>query len=273
MLLITGATGQLGAAVAAQLIHRKAPHWGIFARDAAKARRYTDQGITARFGDFDQPETLPAAFDGVRQLLLISSRSMDRAAQQKKVVDAAQAAGVQHIIYTGLAIQDIARSHVQNLMQSHFDTEAHIRASGMDYTFVRNTMYADALPEILGPAWRRHGIVLPGGNGQVPYALRRELGEALANLLLQDGHREKTYDFTGTASYTYGEVAKVLSQLAGQPVPYTDAEPSAYGQQLQDMGLPDFLVYLTQGTVLDVRDHQYEVISNALHTLLGRVIE
>lgn len=270
MLLVTGATGLLGSAVVAQLRQQKASSFSILARNAAKAQKYADQGIAVRAGDFDDAASLPAALAGVHTLLLISSRSLDRSRQQQQVVDAAVAAGVQRIVYTGLAVQNIGTSHVQGLMQSHFDTEDRIRASGVQYTFLRNTMYADALPEIIGPAWRQHGIVLPGGQGTVPYALRREMGEATANVLLQSGHAMKTYDITGSAGYSYQDVADALGALTGQRVTYTDADPHSFAQQLHSMGLPDFLVDLTLGTVLDVKARQYEVHSDALRTLLGR---
>ena len=271
MILVTGATGQLGSAVVQQLFNLPAKHeFAIFARDADKGAHYTGLGIPARIGDFDDPSSLPAAFAGIHKLLLISSRSMNRAEQQKHVVDAAVNAGVKHIIYTSLAVQDINTSHVQNLMQSHFDTEAHIFASGVDYTFLRNTMYADAMPEIIGPAWQKHGISLPGGNGKVPYALRREMGEATANLLLQSGHEGQIYDITGGEGYSYQDIAQALSRHSDQPVRYHDVTPEAFEQQLQAIGLPEFLVHLTAGTVLDIKDHQYEVHSDTLRQLLGR---
>lgn len=271
MILITGSTGQLGSAVVRQLLSQSAKgEFAVFARDAAKTAHYAAQGIPVRVGDFDDPSSLPAAFSGIDKLLLISSRAMNRSEQQKQVVDAAVKAGVKHIIYTGLAVQDINTSHVKDLMQSHFDTEEHIRVSGLDYTFLRNTMYADAMPEIIDAAWRQHGIGLPGGSGKVPYALRREMGEATANLLLQSGHESKTYDITGSAGYSYQDVAQTLSQLSGQTVPYHDTDPKAFEQQLHAIGLPEFLIYLTAGTVLDIKGHQYELHSDALRKLLGR---
>ena len=271
MILITGSTGQLGASVAQQLLDRtEKRQFAVFARDAAKAAHYKARGIRLRIGDFDDPSSLPVAFAGVSKLLLISSRSMNRAEQQRRVVDEAVNAGVKHIIYTSLAVQDINNSHIQNLMESHFDTEAHIVMSGVNYTFLRNTMYADALPEIIGSAWRKHVISLPGGKGKVPYALRREMGEATANLLLQNGHDGKTYNITGNAAYSYHDIAKALSELTGQSISYSDVDPEAFKQQLQTIGLPKFLIDLTAGTVLDIKDHQYEVHSNTLHKLLGR---
>lgn len=223
-----------------------------------------------RLGDFDNPSSLPTAFAGISKLLLISSRAMNRFEQQKQVVDAAIQAGVKHIVYTGLAVQDINTSHMNRLMQSHFDTEAHIVSSGVDYTFLRNTMYADAMPEIIGPVWPRYGIRLPGGNGKVPYALRREMGEATGNLLLQSGHEGNTYNITGSASYSFQDIAQTLGQLSGQPILYEDVDPEAFKQQLQAIDLPEFLIYLTAGTVQDIKDHQYEVHSDTLRQLLGR---
>lgn len=271
MILVTGSTGKLGSAVVQQLLQQSArTQFAVFARDSSKTARYTTQGIPVRIGDFDDPSSLPTAFRDISKLLLISSRAMNRAEQQKQVIDAAIQAGVKHIIYTSLAVQDIRTSHVSRLMQSHFDTEAHIVASGVDYTFLRNTMYADAMPEIIGPAWPQHGIRLPGGNGKVLYALRREMGEATANLLLQNGHEGKTYNITGSASYSYQDIAQTLGQLSGQPVLYEDVDPEAFKQQLQSIGLPEFLIYLTAGTVQDIKDHQYEVHSDTLRQLLGR---
>ena len=271
MILITGSTGQLGSAVVQQLLQRAAKdQFAVFARSPGKAAHYQSQGIPVRIGDFDDLTTLPAAFQGVSKLLLISSRSMNRAEQQKQVVDAAVQAGVKHIIYTGLAVKNISTSHVQALMQSHFDTEEHILASGVDHTFLRNTMYVDALPEIIGPTWREHGINLPAGDGKVPYALRREMGEATANLLLQNGHEGKTYDITNRANFSLQDVAQALSQLSGRAVAYNNPSDATFKQLLQDVGVPEFLIYLTTGTVRDIKDHQYEIQSDALRQLLGR---
>mgnify|MGYP000892085423 CR=1 FL=1 len=75
---------------------------------------------------------------------------------------------------------------------------------------------------------------------------------------------------TGSSGHSYLDVAQALSQLSGQPIPYHDANPDAFTQRLEGIGLPEFLVHLTVDTVLDIRDHQYEVHSDALRQLLGR---
>lgn len=271
MILIGGSTGQLGKEVVAQLLRREAKgQFAVLARDANKARPYRDMGIEVRLGDFDAPETLASAFAGIDRFLFVSTMSQDRAEQQLRVVDAAAAAGVKHIVYTGLAIHDIAASGVLYVMLSHFQTEDRIRGSGMQWTFLRNTMYAEAIPQIAGPRALTEGVFLPGGTGLVPYALRSEMGEATANLLLQDGHGGRTYNFTGNESWSYADVAAGLSRLTGRSLAYHDIPADALRDGLQAAGMPEFPIRLTLGTLEDIKAGQYDIRSRDLETHLGR---
>ncbi len=271
MILVTGATGQLGSSVISQLNKVSSKdQFAIFARDEKKAIKYKEQGIEVRLGDFNQISSLGHAFEGITKLLLISTMEFNRFEQHKNVIDAAKMAGVKHIIYTGLAIQDIETSNVKELMQSHFDTEKYIQASGLDFTFVRNTMYTDAIPQIIGEAVFDTGIYLSGGDGKVPYTLRREMGEAIANILVQDNHENKTYNITGDIAYSYADIAQTLGELSHKKIDYIDLDETVYEQFLIDLHLPEFLVYLTKGTVVDIKQHQYEVNNSDLKTLLGR---
>ncbi len=271
MILVTGATGQLGSSVISQLNNVSSKdQFEIFARDEKKATKYKEQGIEVRIGDFNQISTLGHAFEGITKLLLISTMEFNRFEQHKNVIDAAKMAGVKHIIYTGLAIQNIETSNVKDLMQSHFDTEHYIQASGLDFTFVRNTMYTDAIPLIVGEQVFENGIYLSGGDGKVPYVLRREMGEAIANLLVQDNHENKTYNITGDVAYSYADIAQTLSEITNKQVNYTNLDKTLYEQLLKDIQLPEFLIYLTKGTVVDIKQHQYEINSSDLKTLLGR---
>lgn len=271
MILIGGSTGQLGKEVVAQLLRRKAQGtFAVLARDRGKAKIYEDQGIEVRYGDFDTPEDLGSVFAGIDRFLFISTMSQNRGAQQGHVVDAAKAAGVRQIIYTGLAIRDIKTSAVRNLMESHFETEDRIRASGMEWTFLRNSMYAEAIAQIAGPNALTEGVFLPGGTGRVPYALRSEMGEAAANLLLQGGHEGKIYTLTGNSAWSYADVAASLSRLTGRALGYHDIPEEELAHGLKAAGMPDFVIWLTLGTIRDIRAGQYDVASDDLATLLGR---
>ncbi|MFB9221627.1 SDR family oxidoreductase [Paracoccus cavernae] len=271
MILIGGSTGQLGKEVIAQLLRRNAKGlFAVLARDPEKAKPYADQGIEVRYGDYDRPSELGPAFAGIDRFLFISTMSQNRGEQQRHVVDAARASGVRHVAYTGLAIRDIATSGVRELMESHFETEDRIRASGMRWTFLRNTMYAEAIAQIAGPKAPAEGVFLPGGTGRVPYALRREMGEAAANMLLQEGHEGKTYTLTGPSSWSYADIVAALSRRAGRPLVYQDIPEAALADGLRAAGLPEFVIWLTLGTIRDIRDGQYDLPSRDLATLLGK---
>src|SRR5690606_35297292 len=114
------------------------------------------------------------------------------------------------------------------------------------------------------------GIVLPAGDGQVPYALRREMGEAAANVLLQDGHENKTYEITGGALYSYADVTKALSELSGKDIAYTDVDAVAFTEQIKQAGVPEFVAFMITGLATDTKNHQFEGVSKDLEHLLGR---
>ena len=270
MLLVTGATGNLGGHVISQLSKiASSNQFVIFARDTNKAQKFIAQDLQVRFGDFNDASTLERAFEGIDKLLLISTMEFNRFEQHKNVIDAAKAAGVKHIYYTGLAIHDIESSHVRDLMLSHFATEAYILASGLNFTFLRTTMYTDAIPLIVGEQVFENGIFLPGGEGKVPYALRREMGEAIANLLMQNGHENKIYHITGEHAYSYQDVAQILSEISNKDVTYTNANEETFEALLKNIQMPEFMIYLTKGTVLDIKHKQYEIESTTLKDLLG----
>lgn len=271
MILVTGATGHLGRSVVQQLKQQlQNNEFAVLARNLEKAKPYVNEHIEVREGDFNQPESLIKAFQGIDKLLLISTMEMNRFEQHKNVIDAAREAGIQHVYYTGLSIQNIENSAVKDLMISHFQTEDYLKASGLKYTLLRNTMYAEAIPQIIGEGVIDTGIQLSGGAGKVPYVLRAELGEAIANALIQNDHENKVYELVGSQTYSYQDIADELSQLKTIPVEYHNLTEEAYQQLLKRIGLPEFLIYLTHGTVVDIKHRQYEVQSQDLEQLLGR---
>lgn len=271
MILVTGATGNLGSSVVEQLLKiSSVDQFVVTSSNPEGVAKLKVEGLQARSGNFSDASSLTETFKGISKLLLISTMEQNRFEQHKNVVDAAKEQGVKHIVYTSLAIKDVQISGVKDLMMSHFQTEDYIKASGLTYTILRNTMYADALTQIFGSEVLNRGINLPGGDGKVPYALRREMGEATANLLLQDGHENKTYHITGSHSFGYFDVAATLSELSGKTVSYNNIAEDDFKNFLKQLGFPDFVIYLHAGTIYDIKTKQYEIESKTLEKLLGR---
>jgi NAD(P)H dehydrogenase (quinone) len=271
MILVTGATGHLGSAAVSHLLKNTAvDNIVAFARDENKAGHLKGKGIEVRLGTYDDISSLDLAMQGIEKLLLISGNGPNRLQQHKNVVAAAKKAGIKHIIFTSIALKDMKTSAIRSLMEDLYQAEDYIKESGLTYTVLRNTLYTGATPLFAGEKVIKTGINLPTGNGKVPFALRREMGEAAANTLLQNGHENQTYEITGSNLYSYGDVANALSALSGKTVNYADADPVKFPIQLKEFGLPDIVVLLVTGFSADVKNHQFEIVTKDLEKLLGR---
>jgi NAD(P)H dehydrogenase (quinone) len=271
MILVTGATGHLGAAVVSHLLkNTAAKNIVAFARDENKANLLKEKGIEVRLGTYDDISSLDLAMQGIEKVLLISGNGPTRLQQHKNVVAAAKKAGIKHIVFTSIALKDMKTAALRGLMEDLYQAEDYIRESGLTYTVLRNTLYTGATPLFGGEKVIKTGIHLPTGNGKVPFALRREMGEAAANTLLQNGHENQTYELTANDQYSYGDVADAFSALSGKTVKYTDADPVTFPTQLKEFGLPEIVVLLVTSFSADVKNHQFEIISKDLEKLLGR---
>ena len=272
MILVTGATGQLGTAIIQQLLQKvPASQLAAFVRDETKAVNLIKQGVTIRVGTYDDIESLDNAMDGIETVLLIAGTDeQNRVRQHQNVVDVAKKARIQRIAYTSRALKDPA-TLVNRLMEGHFQTEDYIKASGLPYTLFQNILYMDAIPQFVGgDAVFERGIYVPAGQGRVALALRSEMGEAIANALATNAEGNVTYQLTGSESYSFYDLAAALTSLSGKSVTYTPAEPATFEAQLIGRGLPDVVARRITGFITDIANGQEDIISPDLEKLLGR---
>jgi len=271
-ILITGATGHLGTAVINQLLkNTNANNIVALARDENKGKSLKEKGVEVRLGTFDDMASLDKALQGIEKVLLISTADPNRFQQHKNVVDAAKKADVQFIAYTSVPLKDLNSAAAKPLLESHFQTEDYIKASGLTYAFLRNNIYVDMVPVYVGEKVFETGIYLPAGTGKLPFALRREMGEGTANLLFQsEGHQNKTYDITNTELYSFEDVANVLSELSGKTITYTNADLDEFTKMLKERNMPEHFIFIFTAFLSDFKNHQYEKATNDLEKLLGR---
>lgn len=189
MILITGATGNLGSKVIENLLkNTEVKQIAALVQSEEKAQILKEKGVNIRVGNYDDPIALEKTMEGITKVMLISGNDiLKREQQHKNVIDAAKKAGVNYIAYTGFLIRNIENSALKSMMESHFPTETYLKASGLAYTIFRNNYYADVIPMFLGDKETvlNNGIVFPAGNGSVPYALRSEMAEAFANVFIR----------------------------------------------------------------------------------------
>lgn len=272
MILVTGATGNLGKATVEFLLKKiPAKEIAVLVRDANKASDLKALGVNVRVGDYHDKDSLVKAFQGVEKVLLISSSDLnDRLGQQKRVVDAAKEAGVKHILYTGVSMQNFEQSALKPFMSDHYDTENHILDSGLTYTFLRDNLYGDVIPVFIGEHALETGINFPAGNGRVPYSLRKEMAEAFANVLSTAGHENKTYDISNVESYSYQDVADALSAHSGKTVAYNDVSVADFSKALAEAGVPEGMIGFSIGFATATKDGDFDIPNTKLEQLLGR---
>ncbi len=271
-LLITGATGHLGTIIVEQLVKKINPAGiSVLVRDENKAHALKALGVNVKKASYQDKEALSKAMENVDKVLLISSSDFnDRLGQHKNVVDAAQKSGVKHLFYTGAEMKDINTSPLQPLLEDHFKTEAYILGKGLPYTFLRNGLYFEIIPMFAGEKAIETGITFPSDDGKVAFAARKDLGEAIANILTSEGHENKTYALSGNRAYSFKEVAAELTSLSGKTVLFNDVDEAGYIALLKQFGLPQEIIGFSALFAAGIKHNDFNQTHATLETFLGR---
>lgn len=274
MIAITGATGNLGSAVIEFLIQNGTAPSNIIAlaRSKEKAQGLAEKGVVIKIGDYNQYPTLVEAFKGASKLLLISSSDIEnRIQQQQNAVNAAKEAGVQHILYTSIQRQsDSPASPINFVTHSHIATENAIKESGMNYTLLRNNLYMEILPWVLGEQVFETGVFYPAQEGRIAYTSRSDMAEATANILQGGEHENKEYNISNPHSLSFGEVAQHLSEISGKTINYISPSFETYKTTLVGAGVPEMAVNMLGGFALGAEKGELVAGNSDLPALLGR---
>lgn len=238
MIAITGASGQLGRLVIAQLLE-KVPAGDIVAlvRDVNKVADLSAKGVLVKAADYNQPEALVSALQGVDKVLLISSSEVgQRAAQHRNVIEAAVKAGVKLVAYTSLLHAD--KSPLA-LAEEHRQTEALLKDSGLPHVLLRNGWYTENYAASI-PAALEHGVFIgSAGEGKITSATREDFAAAAVAVLTQEGQAGKVYELAGDEPYTLAELAAEISKQSGKSIGYQNLSEAEFTAALVSAGLPD----------------------------------
>jgi NAD(P)H dehydrogenase (quinone) len=257
-LLLTGATGHLGTLTAQFLTARDAT-FEISVRDPARSTL----AVPTRQGDYAGN----LDFSGVDTLIFVSSNASDdeRVAQHKRVVDAAVAAGVGHIIYT--SVTEAATSPL-TLAVVHKTTEEVIAASGIPYTFLRNGMYHENYTAQLPGALESGTLLTATGSGRIASVARADLAEAAAVVATTPGHENKVYELTGPSAWSFDELAALATQASGKPL----AHKSIPGPELVEIlsgVVPSFMAELYVDIYVNISHGALAATTPDLEKLIG----
>lgn len=237
MIVITGATGQLGRLVIDALLN-KVPANKIVAavRDTKKAKEIAALGVAVRYADYNQPDSWDAALQGAEKVLLISSSEIGQRTQQHQtVIDAAKRAGVSLLAYTSILHADTSSL---SLAQEHQETESAIFASGLPYVILRNGWYLENYIPGIAAALSLSAVYGAAEEGRISAASREDYAKAAAEILNSAQHSGKIYELAGDDAFTMADFAAVVSAQSGKVIPYVNLPQESYQNALVGAGLP-----------------------------------
>lgn len=198
--------------------------------------------------------------------MVSGSESSDRLDQHRAFVDAAVRAGVQHVVYTSFL--GASPTAVFTLARDHWYTEDHIRASGMAYTFLRDSFYLDFLPMLAGP----DGIIRgPAGQGRLGAVAREDVARVAAVVLADPAtHAGQTYDLTGREALSIPEAIEAIREVTGRDLAYVDETiPEAY-ESRRVFDAPDWQVHAWVSTYTAIAQGELAAVTDTVERLTGR---
>ncbi len=271
-LLVTGASGHMGRRVVELLLEAQAGTIIAATRSPEKLADLSQQGVIVRHADFNDPASLAEAFAGVDRLLLISTDALSepglRLRQHQTAVKAAETAGVNHVVYTSLVNPDPDSPVL--IAPDHYGTEQALAASKLNWTVLRNNIYAEVLIPTLSQAVQTGQLFSAAGQGKTAYVTREDCARVAAAALAADFDGRRTLNVTGPEALSRTDLATIATQLTGKPVAYIPLELEAMVQGMVGAGLPRFVAELLASFDTGIAQGKFSAVSNAVQELTGR---
>lgn len=271
MIVVTGGNGQLGRAIAGELLRAVGPGGlRLSVREPGKAGEFAARGVEVREGDFDRPDTLVRAFDGATQLVLVSTDGpdADRLRRHRTALDAARRAGVGHVVYTSYVPAGSGRDLLHAAV--HADTEEHLKGLGCEYTILRNNYYAELFLMFAGLAASTGAIRLPAGSGRAAMISRPDIAAAVAAAVAPGAARNRTLELTGPSSHGYADLAAVVARATGRPVEYHDSDDRVAADWLAGGPVPPPFVPFVLQASRELAAGHFAAVTGDFRALTGR---
>lgn len=265
---VTGASGHLGRRVVELLVAAGAKKIVATTRDPGKLADLAGRGVDVRRASFDEPGSLAAAFAGIDRLLLISTDDVaTRLPHQIAAIDAAEAAGIGHIAYTG--VTSPYPDPAAFVPDSHFWTEARLIAGGTDWSFLRNNLYADYQIPVAQHAIASGVLYHAAQAGRRAFVTREDCAAAAAGALLKvDGKR--IFDVSGPEALSADDLAGIFARLAGKAVEARNIPAAALKAGLVEAGVPAAMASVLERFDSDAAEGRLGVVTGAVEELTGR---
>ena len=265
--LVTGASGQIGGALVEELVRRGAQTRAMV-RTEERATGLAARGVDAVVADFERPESLPEALDGVDRVFLMSRDGPKQPMMEGALIEAATRAGVERIVK--LSASGAWPDNPVALMRRHAQAERTLEDSGLEYTVLRPQLYMQNFLRF-GPSIAAEGrFTAPMGERRFALVDVRDVARVAAAALIEETHTGATYIVSGPEALSYGEAAETIGAAIGKEVAYEAAEPQAFRENLlAERGLPrwraDDLAFIASA----YGEGEGELVTDVVHRVGG----
>lgn len=234
MILLTGITGNIGGATARALLD-KGVRFRALTRDPVKAAAWAEKGVEIFRGDLEDAAAVKRALVGVDRALLVMPNGEHQERAELSFIGAAKAAGLKWILK--LSSPEAVRGTTSPIPLAHIAAEDAIMASGMKWTFVRPSFFMQNFRGAVKAARATGKLSMPMGRGTIAVTDNNDAGLFIAHVMTDpdsDRHHGQCYDITGPDPVmTFDDVARILSEVIGQPVTYDDCDPKAFQEAIR----------------------------------------
>ena len=238
MILLTGATGTTGQETVRQLLEKKVP-FRVMSRDITRAKSVLGPDLDYVQGDFAAPDTLAAAFDGIKRLSLLCAFSEKMVAHELNAVAAAKRAGISHIVK--MSAIGSAPDAPTMIRRWHGEIEQRIEREGFVFTNLWPNAFMQNFRRF-APFIKKDGVFYAAlGDSRVALVDVVDVAAVTVAALTEDGHGEQTYEITGPRAYSYEDCAEILSRVLSKSVRFESVSMSASHKALVDAGLAEAL--------------------------------
>jgi len=238
-IIVGGASGDLGTRITKLLLEKTNPeNLVLLSRSPEKLAWAKELGAETRQADFDDKQGLIKAMAGGHVFMLISTLSIGRRSEQhSNAIAAAKEAGIPHVVYTSsLGIQPQTPSISG---QEHHATERVLQQSGLTFTILRNSWYADVVPTLFIPIGIETGsIVASTGDGYIAPVSKQDCANAAASVLLNpDNHENAIYEITGPELLSFSDIAGLCSKACEKEITFVNVSHEEKQAIFDNMGV------------------------------------
>lgn len=264
MILITGASGNVGSEVLKQAVADKLKIRAAY--QSPERAKTAPAGVETAIMDYNRLESIRAALQGIEKVFLVGPPTANVAEMEGRFVDEAKSAGVKHLVKLSAL-----GGHQAIFPGLHRDSEEKIEASGLPYTFLRpNGFMQNFVNYNAGTIKSQNAFYGAQGNGAVSHIDIRDIGATAVKVLSSGGHEGKAYALTGPEALTNSRIAEKLSRVTGRKISYVDLPPAEFKKGMLAAGVPEW----SADALLDLqrlyREGKAALVDPTVETLLGR---